>query len=239
MVSAAVFHNKTLKWIFDHRRSRAYIEFIRLWTLDLRKRLNAVVKANCKRWFGAAYTRRNFSFNVAYNRERCRLYVWGVPPNSNVDKSMSRKERPPRIPKRSREKVFLPYSRIVRTGGIWHRKEQPEHGERGLWYTSAYRRPRAGQRFYAKKVLADHTAEGKGEPRKGFNYPAAFSFDAHGKVFFLRHDVSLSDMVMSGHAASPFTKAAREAFDAIIAKYNITPIDADEIFSSMTAAHRR
>lgn len=172
----------------------------RLWSRLLIKELKDYAKQNTKTWFGAKFSTKSTPFQCVYSKKKNAVFVFGNPPNKNVDKHHKQNKR-------------VPWGKTAQTSTStkynWHGEHyhrvfiaDDNNPSRGFWFTAKTKWENTGTTFYTKHSHYDIEADAKGYRRvkgaKGRNYPfpVQWKYDSEGLHFDYHFD-SVSDKVMN------------------------------------------
>lgn len=205
----------------------------RAWSKLLIKGLKDYAKQNTKTWYGAKFSPKSTPFKVAYSKKKNAVFVWGVPPNKNVDKHHKKNKRIPwgktsEVSTTGKytwhgehyHRVFIADSEVDVSRGFGGAHRTAAKSTKGFWFTAKNKLENTGTTFYTKNSHYSIEANSsgykriKGKAGRSYPFPAQWKFDTEGLHFDYHFD-SVADKVMnSPELANIIDKTLTDAFSA-------------------------
>lgn len=209
--------------------AKDYRKFYNKWSGELTKELNKFVKANTPNWFNAKFNRVHTPFKIRYNTKEQSLYLWGEPPNSNIDKHV--------IPKRVKwgkttkpsknanyvwhtahyNRVFIPSSTVQGSTRVYDKSH-------GFWFTAKKKwSGNDSNVWFTRTSHTDIVATSKGYRKEGksrkYPYPAMWTAKGGKKTnaYFHRGEIAVSDEVIN---STEFQNIIWDTFERVKDKFS-------------------
>lgn len=184
------------------------------WQKLITKEFNSYVKTHTQSWFGAKFSKKWTPFKVGFNAREKALYIWGLPPNTNVNKSQKKSKRIP-WPKTSStathsdhyhwysshfHRVFIPSSDIDISNG-WFGAGRKTTGK-GFWFTAKKKWSGDGTAFFSthshRRIEANQNGYKRidGTAARRYPFPAKWTFENDTPQFDYHYE-SVSDKLMA------------------------------------------
>lgn len=215
------FLDQLLNWrnsngsvLTDSQMSR----MLSIWSKQLTKEFNEYAKSKTPSWFGVKFHKQWTPFRVAYNKKEKALYLWGYPPNVNVDKAHKRSKRVPwaKTSKQSRNpdyqyhkahyhRIFIPSSSIDVSKGWFGAERKFNRESKGFWFTAKNKWESSNSLFFSNKSHYKVEATTKGyrrvpdEAGRKYPFPAQWYINDRSAEFGYDY-FSVSDKIMEDDA---------------------------------------
>lgn len=208
--------------------TKNYKAFYKRWSGELTKALNKLAKENTKKWFKAAFNRLHTPFKIRFNAKENTLYIWGEPPNANIDKHTMPKRvawgKSTKISTSDKyqwhnahfHRVFIKSSDVrgstryyAKTGGFWFTAKKKWSNGKNVWFSkTSHSTVRADKRGYTR------LKDGRKYP-----YPAMWTSGGgkEANAFFHRGEIAVSDKVMN---SEEFQRILFETFEKVKEKFS-------------------
>ncbi len=183
------------------------------WSKSLIKEINKTVKQKTPSWFGAKFNKKWTPFKIRYNARERSIYLWGNPPNENVNKQHGKSKYIPwgKTTKQSASsnyhwsnphfhRVYISSSEIDLQGNKWFGARR-KNTSGGFWFTAKKKFEGDGHIFYTKRSHDTIHANKQGYTRESgqagreYVFPVKW-YATKSEVQFVYEDHSVADELM-------------------------------------------